>query len=151
MLRCARRSAVWRTRSDFMSRKVKERIEDLENLFDRKGGNLAIVNLHESNFEKISQMLTRKWMTLPNGVKVEFEVFIQRKAPRKWTMECVLLFCLDVGKKLLVRTLSFIHVTTFAHWCWIICCKKLIFVGYDFSVRTSTCLCMGGGRGVGGC
>ena len=43
-----------------MSRKVKERIEDLENLFDRKGGNLAIVNLHESNFEKISQMLTRK-------------------------------------------------------------------------------------------
>ena len=26
-----------------MSRKVKERIEDLENLFDRKGGNLAIV------------------------------------------------------------------------------------------------------------
>ena len=43
-----------------MSRKVKERIEDLENLFDRKGGNLAIVTLREGNFEKISQMLTRK-------------------------------------------------------------------------------------------
>ena len=43
-----------------MSRKVKERMEDLENLFDRKGGNLAFVSLLEGDFEKISQMLSGK-------------------------------------------------------------------------------------------
>ena len=60
MLRCPRRLVVRGTRSDFMSRKVKERMEDLENLFDRKGGNLAIVSLLEGNFENISQTLNRK-------------------------------------------------------------------------------------------